>query len=125
MAQILIIDDETLVLSTLKIVLTKAGHTVRTAANGRDGLTMRSTERPDLLITDIVMPGLGGIETIRATHAEDPDLPIIAMSGSDSSENFELLQAARKDGASGVLPKPFTKDQLISTVNRCLKSLPH
>ena len=100
----LVIDDDELVLSTLEIILSKAGHAVLTATNGRDGLTLWATQRPDLLITDILnvdilSPELDGIETIRAIRAKAGDSPIIAMSGSDQSRNSDLLQMARNVGA--------------------------
>jgi YesN/AraC family two-component response regulator len=125
MAQVLIVDDESLVRSTLQLVLTKAGHTVRTAANGGDALASFVAHRPDLIITDIVMPRVNGIELIQSVHTQAPELPIIAISGSDPSHNFELLQKARKAGARHLLPKPFTKNDLLEVVGSCLNSLLH
>lgn len=123
MAHILVVDDDELILSTLRIVLTKAGHTVR-IATGRNTLAMYDAARPELLIAGALAAECGTLNMISAFHAKDPDLPIIAMSHIDPSQNFKWLQRTHKAGASDLLPKPFTKGQLIATVNRCLKPLP-
>jgi two-component system response regulator MprA len=125
MAQVLIVDDERLVRSTLQVVLTKAGHMVWAASNGSDALVRFAANKPDLLITDIVMPRVNGIELIQSVRAQMPGLPIIAISGSDPSQNYQLLQAARGAGARHLLPKPFTKNHLLEMVGECLKSPLH
>jgi CheY-like chemotaxis protein len=124
MSHILVIDDEQLVASAIAHVLTRAGHRVTIAANGDAGLEQFKTERPDLVITDIVMPGKEGIETIRDLRSLAPELPIIAMSGGGMMSNYDFLSMARKLGASEVLGKPFSNDELIALVSRCLENQP-
>lgn len=120
MAKILVIDDEVLLAKTLSIVLAKAGHTVVTAENGQIGVDMFATEKPDLVITDIIMPVMEGIEAIQALRAQAPTLPIIAVSGGGRTKNLEFLRVAQKLGANAALGKPFTKEQLLAAVTKCL-----
>ncbi len=121
MAKILLIEDEHLVASTLEIVLLKAGHTVVLAANGAAGLTKFDQERPDLIITDIIMPEKEGIETIREIREKNTQVPIVAYSGGGRTKNYDFLRMAHKLGATEVLRKPFANEELLATVSRCLK----
>lgn len=124
MGHILVIDDEHPVANAVANALTKAGHTVTLAHNGDAGLTKFGVERPDLVITDIMMPGKEGIETIRELRKESASLPIIAMSGGGMTGSFDILTMARKLGATEVLGKPFSVDELIAMVSRCLEPGP-
>ncbi len=100
---ILIIDDDPQFRRLLVRILKGAGYTVSKAINGRDGLDLFRLMRPALVITDIVMPDMEGIEMIREMRAEASTLPILAISG----EGPPLyLRAAVKLGASAALPKP-------------------
>ena len=116
MAKILVVDDEALLAKSLSIILTKAGHTVVTAENGKMGLEVFAREKPDLVITDIIMPEMEGIEAIQILRAQAPDLPIIAVSGGGRTKNLEFLRVAEKLGANAALGKPFTKEQLLAAV---------
>jgi len=120
MAKILVIDDEALLAKSLSIILGKAGHTVVTAENGKLGLEAFAREQPDLVITDIIMPVMEGIEAIQALRTQAPNLPIIAVSGGGRTKNLEFLRIAEKLGANAALPKPFTKEQLLTIVANCL-----
>jgi DNA-binding NtrC family response regulator len=75
-----------------------------------------------LVITDIIMPDQEGIATIRDIRAIDPEAKIIAMSGGGRRNNFEFLGYTEKLGAMASLEKPFTRQQLLETVARCLKA---
>src|SRR5688572_5772731 len=108
MSYILVIDDEQLVANAIATVLTRAGHQVSVAANGDAGLAKFKEARQDLVITDIVMPGKEGIETIRDLRKLAPELPIIAMSGGGMRSNYDFLSMARRLGATEVLGKPFS-----------------
>ena len=83
---------------------------------------MFRSEKPDLVVTDIIMPEKEGIETIRDIRGEVPDAKIIAISGGGRIGNTDFLQIARKMGAIDALPKPFDPDDLLGRINTCLKA---
>ncbi len=120
MARILIIDDEDELRSMLRRMLEQAGHQVTEAVNGAEGIKLYEQDRPDLIITDIIMPEKEGVETIIALRRADPDLPIIAISGGGRLETTDFLTMARKLGARRTLSKPFRRDQLLEAVGACL-----
>ena len=115
MARIIIIDDDDILRETLAGVLTEAGHTVATTANGFEGVALFRAEPADLILTDLVMPH-GGLPTIRVLRSEFPQLAIIAMSGGGKSR----LDIAGSLGASRTLAKPFTAKELTDAVAEVL-----
>jgi len=117
MADILIIDDDRQMRRLLTRILQGAGHTVRAAENGRVGIALFQQRHPALVISDIVMPDMEGIETILALRREQPEIPIIAISGGSDPL---YLQAAGKLGATAMLEKPFSADRLLSLVEGML-----
>ncbi len=123
MASVLVIDDDDAIRNLVQTVLVGAGHSVRVAADGREGLDQFQGERPDLVITDMVAPGNAreGIETIEAMRARDPTVPIIATSGSGHDEVSEFLDAARNAGTLITLDKPFRMSALVKAVNEVLE----
>ncbi len=107
MASIILIEDERPIRTALEKGLSAAGHSVRCAANGQEGLDMYQAAAAELVITDIVMPVMDGLEAIQAILAHNPQAVIIAMSGSSSgTTGYDYLTAARKFGAARTLPKP-------------------
>jgi DNA-binding NtrC family response regulator len=118
-ARILLIDDEDLVRSTLRYALERAGHNVTEAGNGREGMSALERGDIDLVITDILMPEMEGIETIRATKKVRPELKVIAMSGAAAGA-VDFLQLAGRLGADEILRKPFGTRALVDAVDRCL-----
>ncbi len=120
MARILIIDDEDELRSMLRQMLEQAGHAVTEAVNGAVGIQLYEQDRPDLIITDIIMPEKEGVETIIALRQADPNLPIIAISGGGRLEATDFLTMAKKLGARHTLSKPFRRDQLLEAVGACL-----
>ena len=117
MADILVIDDDQQMRRLLIRILRRAGHTVHEAADGRAGIAAFKQHRPTLVISDIVMPDMEGIETILALHQEQPGLPIIAISGGSDPL---YLRAAKGLGAVAALEKPFTADKLLALVDGLL-----
>lgn len=101
-------------------MLTSAGMEVVEAADGIAGLALFLDSPPDLLITDISMPGIDGIDTIRQVRAINPDIPIIAMSGGGRGKYHDTLGTARDSGAIETLKKPFRRAQLLAAVSRAL-----
>src|ERR1700733_15028925 len=81
MARVLAIDDDGAVCATVSAILERAGHQVVTAQNARGGLKLLEADRFDLLLIDIFMPEMDGLETIRVLRRSQPKLPILVMSG--------------------------------------------
>jgi two-component system, chemotaxis family, chemotaxis protein CheY len=117
MADILIIDDDPQIRRLLNRILRDAGHAVREAENGRDGVTLFQQHQPDLVITDIVMPDMEGLETILTLRQDGPTVPIIAISGGSDPL---YLKAAGKLGATAELTKPFSATEIVDLVDALL-----
>jgi CheY-like chemotaxis protein len=115
-ASILIIDDDAAVSRTLSLILTRAGYRVSTVTGGRKGLELLSQEGFDLVLTDIIMPELDGIEAIRRIRTDHPDLRIIAMSGGGQIDKADFLHMAEALGADRVLEKPVRSERLLELV---------
>lgn len=118
MADIVVIDDEPRYRRLIAQVLTGAGHDVRQAEDGAEGLMMCRHRLPGLVITDLVMPGMEGIETILQLSRERPGVPVLAISGAEPASVY--LRAATALGAAASLPKPFTVEQLLTAVEGLL-----
>jgi DNA-binding response OmpR family regulator len=119
MARILLIDDDDPLRSVIAQNLVIAGHTVVQAADGRQGVDLFHTTPIDLVLTDLVMPGKEGVETIIELHRERPELPIIAMSGG-MPRSAMYLDIAAKLGARRALAKPFTPETLLKAIDDVL-----
>ncbi len=120
MATILLIDDEAQVRATMRRVLERHGYAVADAANGREALKAMTDASFDLVITDINMPEMDGIEVIMALTERRPGLPIIAISGGGRLPKDLLLSSADMLGAVTTLAKPFDVPDLIEAVERAL-----
>ena len=116
MAQILIIDDDPDVREFLEYTLNSAGHQTVTAEGGREGLNRFLRAPADLVITDLFMPELDGLELIAGLRTRFPELAIIAMSGRTPN----LLSVARNMGSNEILHKPFSADELVAVVQSVL-----
>lgn len=114
--RILLVDDDDLLRKMLQISMTKAGHIVIEARNGRDALEICRVEPPDLVVTDVIMPEKEGIETIGDIRRLYPDVRIIAMSGGGRNSAADYLNIARQMGAAAVLAKPFPIDELTALI---------
>jgi len=120
MANVLVIDDDPVTRTVVCAVLESAGHTVSEADNGHTGLAMFYANSPDLVITDILMPGKDGIETIRELRSTNPEIKIIALSGDVRFDGPGILEAAHLLGADEVIEKPFRNDELMRIVEQVL-----
>jgi CheY-like chemotaxis protein len=119
MARILVVDDEELVRAAVAAVLRRAGHNVTLAADGEDALDLFRPGHFDLIITDIVMPRMEGIETLRALRCLEPGIRIVAMSESGGNNGF-YLRAAVALGADATLEKPINAAELRLLVEEAL-----
>jgi CheY-like chemotaxis protein len=118
--RILIVDDNTALRNFLRLLLVCAGYAVYDAANGRDALRIMAQEPIDLVITDLIMPEMEGLETIFAIRRSQPYLPIIAMSGGGMISAQSHLHVARKAGVARLLMKPFENTELLCAVDQLL-----
>lgn len=119
MSRILIIDDEPAFREMVRNFLEAEGHEVLDAESGEAGLQLFRSHAPDLIVTDIFMPGIGGLETIVKIREENPDVRIIAVSGQDGIAAATLLPSGDK-GADRGLAKPFRRRELIETIEDLL-----
>ncbi len=120
MAKILVIDDDPQVGGVLERILARAGHTVRMAAGGREGIREFEEFEPDLVITDLNMPDMDGIEVIRELRRIRAEVAIIAVSGGGLMPKDLLLSSAEALGADGILRKPFEVRELLDGVDHAL-----
>jgi CheY-like chemotaxis protein len=120
MAVILVIDDDAATRRLILRALAAGKHKLIEAENGEQGLTLVAQHKPDLIITDILMPQKEGIETMRDVHEIAPDTKIIAISGGGISHNLMFLDVAKAFGADAAIAKPFRPAELVETVERVL-----
>jgi DNA-binding NtrC family response regulator len=121
MKKIIIIDDEPHILLMLKKMLERAGYEIDIATNGMEGLELFKKSPSDLVITDIIMPEKEGLETIREMKSLQSGLKIIAMSGGGKITADNYLQTAKLFGASRIIEKPFTQQQMVQAVKDLTK----
>ncbi len=130
MSRILIIDDEPSVRRALRRILEKFGHDIEEAADGAAGVAACAATPPDLIITDIIMPKMNGIDAVLAIRKAHPRARILAISGGGNFEpqaykpeaitTSAYLAAAERSGAGAVRTKPFDRAQLIEKVDSLL-----
>ena len=123
MPRVLVIDDDEDLRTLIKAMLVGVGHRVEEATDGAEGLRAFGKHAPDLVLTDISMPGLDGHEVISALRVANAEVPIIAVSGGSAVAKDELLLEAARLGAVEVIMKPFEFEQLVGAVNRALSGL--
>ncbi len=120
MTTILIIDDDVQVLAVYRGMLEREGFRVLESLDGLEGIETCRKEVIDLVITDIIMPGKEGLETILELRQEFPKLGIIAVSGGGRLGAGSYLPLAEKMGAHRTLTKPFTRQELLEIVGDVL-----
>ncbi|HPO10154.1 MAG TPA: response regulator, partial [bacterium] len=116
---ILIVDDDETMVSTLARVVSQDGHRAVTALSGHEGLRKVADCAPDLVITDLVMPGMDGISFVRSLKAIDPALPVIMITGHGS---IDSAVEAMREGAFHYLTKPISMRDLLLYVSKALES---
>ena len=117
MATILIVDDEEYIRSLLRHALSGAGHTVLEAANGNEGLEQFQRADADVVLTDLMMPGMGGLELIEALREVSAEVHIIAM----SVLGHDAFPRAQELGASYTFDKPFSIPEVLLAVEKLLE----
>ncbi|HUP45294.1 MAG TPA: sigma-54 dependent transcriptional regulator [Thermoanaerobaculia bacterium] len=116
--RILIVDDEEVLRDVLDVVLRREGFDILAASSGEEALNVLENEDVDLMILDIMLPGISGIDTLRAVRIANPDLPVIIITAFSSIDG--AIQAM-KHGAFHYIPKPFKNEEVILTVNKALE----
>jgi len=118
MANVLIVDDEQSYRQLLSLVFESDGHTIRTAMNGRAALELLQTEPADIIISDVKMPDMDGIELLRSVRETQPDLGVVLMTAFAS---VETAREAFKLGADDFIQKPFDVEELKLIVRKTLE----
>lgn len=116
MSRVLVIDDDKYVRMSIRAVLEAAGYAVDDASNAFDGLALQDTNAFDVAIVDLIMPQKDGLETIQDLKSNDPDLPIVAISGGGVIVRHNFVKSATLFGAAATLEKPFDGDELVSII---------
>ena len=116
---ILIIDDESAIVDTLRILLKNEGFAAHVAFGGKQGLDQIGVVKPDVIISDIRMPAVGGLDILSAAKAQDPDVPVILMTAQAS---LQSAISAVNDGAFHYIQKPFQNDALVAIVRRAAET---
>ncbi len=117
-AKILVIDDEQIVHESCNRILTEEGYEVKSAFTGQEGFKKIEEEQFDLVITDLKMPGISGMEALKKIKQDNPNIGIVMVTGYSTAET---AVEAMKLGAFDYLPKPFTPDELISVINKAVE----
>ena len=118
--KILLVDDEEDFLEALGDILNSEGYDVMTAKSGAEGMVLAKDENPDLLILDIAMPGMDGIETLERLRGvpETATTPVLMLTAKGSTGN---IMAAERFRAAEFLIKPFEQDELVSAIRRVIR----
>ena len=116
--RILIVDDDADMVTTCAQILTRHGYTCLTASAGCAAIAMMDTERPDLVVTDLHMPGVDGLAVTRHARGRVPPIPVVVLTAWPSANGTGDERLA---GATARLAKPFGNADLVATVRRALR----
>jgi DNA-binding response OmpR family regulator len=118
-ASLLVVEDDRSLLAGLALNLRKAGYRVRTAADGEAGLAELARERPDLVVLDLMLPGIDGLEILRRIRSNDAALPVVVLTAlageGDKVQGLDL-------GANDYVTKPFSIAELLARVRAVLRA---
>ena len=121
MACVVVIDDQEPIRRIVRRALEQAGHQVLDAEDGELGLQLLERHPVDVVVSDIFMPGMDGIQMLRQIRKQFPAVKVIVMSGGDSSGMLDLRRDAELLGAVKSLSKPFTTHEIVEIVNSMLE----
>ena len=117
-ARILVVDDEEIVLRSCRKILEGGGHDVLTVLSGQGAFDILEKEPIDIVITDMKMPGIGGIQVLEKVKEKYPDIAVIMITGYSTVQS---AVQAMKLGAFDYIPKPFTPDEVLIVVEKALE----
>ena len=112
---VLVIDDEPAIVETIEILLRKEGYAAHTATDGNEGISRMTALRPDIVISDVRMPTMSGLDVLAAARSLDAEMPVILMT---AQATVPAAVQAVNDGAFYFLEKPFGNEQLLAIVKR-------
>lgn len=120
MARILIVDDSPTEIRKIRSILERHNHEIMTADNGADGVALAKSEKPDLILMDVVMPGLNGFQATRQLTKSDDTagIPVVIVTTKD--QETDRVWGTRQ-GAKGYLVKPVDENELIKTITALLR----
>lgn len=113
--RILVVDDEQRIADILVLIFHRAGYAASAVYNGKDALACIAQDPPSLVIADVVMPGLDGIELAKAIHASHPDCRVLLFSGNADTQQM-LLAAEQQGHAFEILAKPVPPPKMLAKV---------
>ena len=121
MKRILLVDDVPAVRLSIRAALEAIGYHVLEAADGKEALDLLDTQAVDLIVTDLWMPNLDGVELLKRLRASNANIRVIAISGGGMRKPIDVSAAlAQTWGADAVLYKPFDNEDLVNEINRLL-----
>lgn len=121
MGKILVIDDETDVRDVIADGFQGLGHTVHEASNGFNGITAFDLVSPNLVIVDVFMPGMDGIEVLFEIRRRDRNVPVIMISGGGRGVYLQFLKMTLEFGANHIIEKPFLLVDLVATAMELMR----
>jgi putative two-component system response regulator len=113
MTRVLLIDDEEIVRRLMVEILEVAGYSVAAAATAEDGLALLDRWDPEIVVSDVLMPGLSGLDLLEAIRSRRASLPVLLVTGAGT---YDVLTEALAQGAAGLVTKPFTHQDLVAAV---------
>jgi two-component system, cell cycle sensor histidine kinase and response regulator CckA len=119
-ARVLVVDDDRVVRHLISEILRRGGHDVVAAAGADEALRLAADGTIELVVTDMTMPGMSGLELARALHGDRPGLPVLIVTGSGTDD---MVADALARGAAGVVAKPFTHAELSRAVAEALAGI--
>ncbi|MFH2111210.1 MAG: response regulator [Candidatus Bathyarchaeota archaeon] len=124
MANILVVDDEEDIQSLAEIILKEAGHNVTTAQDGETALDLVGRNRYDLVLLDVILPGISGLDVCRTLKKgkKTRNIPVVMFTALGTGVDMMLEKDVKADG---YLQKPFTRRLLLDAIERCIKPVRH
>jgi CheY-like chemotaxis protein len=120
---VLVVDDDAAAAEAIAEQVRELGHRVVVAHDAATAVQSAASHPPDVVLTDIFMADMDGIELIRAIRSNRIEMTIIAMSGG-STDGYDVLGISQKFGADAAISKPFRRDELGQVIDRCLGRSP-
>lgn len=124
MAKVLVIEDDELARESVVLMLEENGHEVEMANDGDVGMKLFFKEHFDLVVTDLIMPEMNGMDVLMSIKQERPKTRVLVISGGGRLTPISYLDVAKKLGADEILAKPFSARELVASVKMALNSTP-